>query len=273
MPNLNVVIPTSLSTMLNDAVVQRASSLDSVVTAALSHYFEIDRHRVYQISTSAALVQGAYDGAVSAQTLLAHGDFGLGTFEHLDGEMVVLDRDIYQVHGDGSVQRRQDNFRIPFAVVSRFQPDESFDVGVVNSLEALKQACNPHRESDNLFYALRVEGSFERMHTRAAKPATAGTGPAAAVQTQQEFHFEDIEGTLVGIWSPPFSSSFSIPGYHFHFLSSDRTKGGHVLGCSARALHVGVQTLYDYEVQLPQSGSFLQENLAIDTTRVLEKAE
>jgi acetolactate decarboxylase len=273
MPNLNVVIPNSLAATLNDAVAKRASSLDSVVTAALSQYFEIDRHRIYQISTSAALVRGASDGAVSSQTLLAHGDFGLGTFEHLDGEMVVLDGAIYQVRGDGNVQRRQDNFRIPFAVVSRFQPDESFDVGVVDGLEALEQACNPHRESDNLFYALRVEGSFERMHTRAVKATAAGTGLAAAAETQPEFHFKDIEGTLVCIWSPRYSSSFSIPGYHFHFLSKDRTKGGHVLGCSARALHVGIQTLYDYEVQLPESGPFLQENLAIDTTGVLEKVE
>ena len=75
------------------------------------------------------------------------------------------------------------------------------------------------------------------------------------------------------LWSPRYSSSFSIPGYHFHFLSKDRTKGGHVLGCSATSLHVGIQTLYDYEVQLPESGTFLKENLAIDTTEVLKKAE
>ena len=169
MPNLNVVIPTPLAATLNDAVARRVSSLDSIVTAALSQYFEIDRHRAYQISTSAALVQGASDGAVSSQTLLAHGDFGLGTFEHLDGEMVVLDGDIYQVRADGSVQRRRDNFRIPFAVVSRFQPDESFDVASIDGLEALAKACDPHRESDNLFYALRVDGFFARIHTRAVK--------------------------------------------------------------------------------------------------------
>jgi acetolactate decarboxylase len=157
--------------------------------------------------------------------------------------------------------------------VSRFQPDESFDLGPVDSLEALAQACDPHRESDNLFYALRADGFFARMHTRAVKPAGAGTGLAAAAKTQPEFHFTDIEGTLVCLWSPRYSSSFSIPGYHFHFLSKDRTRGGHVLGCTTSALHVGMQTLYDYEVQLPQSGTFLKENLAIDTTAVLEKAE
>ena len=61
---------------------------------------------MYQISTSTALVEGVDDGAVSSGFLLAQGDFGLGTFENLDGEMVILDGIIYQVRGDGSVTRR-----------------------------------------------------------------------------------------------------------------------------------------------------------------------
>jgi acetolactate decarboxylase len=144
----NLAIPTSLTAILKDAVVKRASSLDSVVAAALSQYFQSGRHRAYQISTSAAFVQGVvYDGAVLSRTLLANGDFGLGTFEHLDVEMVVLDGDIYQVRGDGSVQRRQDDFRVPFAVASRFQAEESFDIHAVASLNDLERACDPHRES------------------------------------------------------------------------------------------------------------------------------
>src|SRR5882762_2574753 len=91
MPNLSVIIPDSLASILNNAVTRRATSPDSVVNAALSQYFQTGRHRAYQISTSAALVQGVSEGAVSSWTLLANGDFGLGTFEHLDGEMVVLD--------------------------------------------------------------------------------------------------------------------------------------------------------------------------------------
>ncbi len=273
MPNLAVTIPIPLANILKDAVATRASSLDSVVTAALSQYFQTARHRAYQISTSAALVQGVYDGAVSSRTLLANGDFGLGTFEHLDGEMVVLDGIIYQVRGDGSVQRRQDDFQIPFAVVSRFQPEENFDVHAVGSLNDLERACDPRRESDNLFYALRVDGVFERMHTRAVKATGEGTTLVAAARTQPEFHFKDIEGTLVCIWSPRYSSSFSIPGYHFHFISKDRTKGGHVLDCSGKALCVGIQMLCEYDVRLPETGSFLKENLAVDTTKDLQKAE
>src|SRR6266404_13326 len=273
MPNLSVIIPDSLVRILNDAVARRATSPDSLVTAALSQYFQTGRHRAYQISTSAALVQGVSEGAVSSRKLLANGDFGLGTFEHLDGEMVVLDGIIYQVRGDGTVKARRDNFQVPFAVVSRFQPDENFEVGDTSSLDGLERACDPHRESENLFYALRVDGVFERVHTRAVKATSEDTRLLAAAETQPEFHFKDIEGTLVCLWSPRYSRPFSIPGYHFHFISEDRRKGGHVLDCSAKGLRVGIQTLFEYDVRLPEAGSFLKENLALDTTKDLKRAE
>src|SRR5258708_29205208 len=122
MPNLNVVIPDSLASDLNNAVARWATSPDSVVTAALSQYFQTCRHRAYQISTSAALVQGVSGGAVSSGKLLANGDFGLGTFEHLDGEMVVLDGIIYQEIGDGTVEARRDDFHVPCPGVDLFFP-------------------------------------------------------------------------------------------------------------------------------------------------------
>jgi len=272
-PNLSVVIPPSLEVVLKDAAVKQARSLDSIVTAALGCYFQTSRHRVYQVSTSAALVQGVYEGAVSSRVLLANGDFGLGTFEHLDGEMVVLEGKIYQVHSDGSVQLRQDDFPVPFAVVSRFEAEESFDVPAADSLAQLAQICDAHRESDNLFYALRVDGVFEHMHTRAMKATSEGKGLAAAAKTQPEFHFDYIEGTLVCIWSPGYSSSFSVPGYHFHFISKDRSKGGHVLDCSAKALRAEIQVLSEYDVRLPETESFLTTDLAVDTTRDLQRAE
>jgi acetolactate decarboxylase len=193
---------------------------------------------------------------VWSRKLVANGDFGLGTFEHLDREMVVLEGIIYQVRGDGTVEARQDDFEIPFAVVSLFQPDDNFQVRGVSSLDELERACDPHRESENLFYALRVDGFFERIYTRAVKATSEGTRLLAAAKTQPEFRFKDIEGTLVCAWSPRYSSSFSIPEYHLHFISKDRTKGGHVLDCSAEELRVGIQLLFEYDVRLPESGSF-----------------
>jgi len=273
MPNLNVVVPGFIETALNEVATARGTSIESIVNAALGQYFQTTRHRLYQISTAAALVEGVYEGAVSSRILLAHGNFGLGTFEHLDGEMVVLDGNIYQVHGNGSVELRPDDFPVPFAVVSYFEEETTFAANEVGSLSELEQACDTHRESDNLFYALRADGVFEQMHTRAMSATAEGTHLVQAAESQPEFRFNNIEGTLVCIWSPGYSRAFSVPGYHFHFMSKDRTKGGHVLNCSAQTLRIRIQTLCEFDMRLPGEGSFLKADLTRDTAADLKKAE
>lgn len=273
MPALRVVIPPSLDVTLRDAASARGTSTDSLVSAALSEYFDSQRHRMYQISTSTALAEGVYQGGVSSKELLQGGDFGLGTFERLEGEMVVVDGAIYQAHPDGSVQRRDDDFWVPFGVVTHFREDSNFQTGEFASLRELESACDRHRESDNLFYALRLDGEFEALHARVVRPAEQGTRLIDAVKTQPEFHFSNIGGTLVCLWSPRYASSFNIPGYHFHFLSHDHSKGGHVLDCSAKDLRAGIQMLCEYDVRLPSKGRFMTADLTKDPASDLAKTE
>jgi acetolactate decarboxylase len=273
MPTLTVVIPSSLDIAARDSAADRRTSLDNLVGAALGEYLDSNQHRMYQISTSTALVDGVAHGAVSAQTLLEHGNFGLGTFENLEGEMVILDSAIYQIKSDGSVTRREDDFKIPFAVVTRFQEEENFAAQGIGCLKDLERACDPHRESNNLFYALKVEGVFEAVHARAVSSIAPETTLIDAAKEQKEFYFSNIEGTLVGLWSPVYSSAFNVPGYHFHFISKDRTRGGHVLQCRARALRVGLQMLCEYDVRLPSEGAFLSADLSKDPAAELAKAE
>jgi acetolactate decarboxylase len=184
MPSVTAVVPVSVARALRDAVSARASSTDSVITAALEQYLGSDRHRAYQFSTSAALVEGVATVGVSSRSLLANGNFGLGTFEHLEGEMIVLDGAIYQALGDGTVKPREDDFPVPFAIVCRYQPDEEFRVDSIQSLSELAAALDPHRESANLFYALRVDGVFARLHTRATTAVAAGTKLLEASKVQ-----------------------------------------------------------------------------------------
>ena len=226
---------------------------------------------LYQISTSTALVEGVHSGSVSSSVLLEHGDFGLGTFENLDGEMVILDGRIYQVAD--RVRHRTDDFLIPFASVTHFRAKSSFDIENVEGLEDIELACDQQRISDNLFYALRLDGIFETIHARAVHSVPQNTRLLDAAKTQSEFHFESIEGTLVGFWSPRYSSSFSVPGYHLHFISKDRTKGGHLLDCSARKLKARVQVLSEYNIRLPDSGPFLTTDLSKDPASDLAKTE
>src|SRR6266699_5518117 len=209
---------------------------------------------LYQISTTSALVEGVYSGSIPSSVLLDHGDFGLGTFEDLDGEMVILDGQIYQV--TDKVQHRTDDFLVPFASITHFRARSSFEIDNVACLKGIDLACDQQRISDNLFYALRLHGTFETIQARAVHTVPRSTRLLDAAKTQSEFHFENIEGTLVGFWSPRYSISFSIPGYHLHFISKDRTKGGHLLDCTTQKLKAGIQVLSEFNIRLPDSGPF-----------------
>jgi acetolactate decarboxylase len=149
---------------------------------------------MYQISTSAALVEGVYWGSVLSSARLKQGDFGLGTFEGLNGEMVILDGEIYQAAGN--VRRRSDDFLVPFASVTHFHEDAVFQIENVACLKDIELACDPHRVSGNLFYALRFDGVFDTMHAPAVHPVAQGTRLLDAAKTEMEFHFNSVEGTL-----------------------------------------------------------------------------
>jgi acetolactate decarboxylase len=273
MPDLAVEIPRSISHALADRATKSGVSVETIVNLALSEYLNTPLHTLFQVSTSGALVAGVYDKQVSVQTILEHGDFGLGTFAHLDGEMVVLDGHAYQVLGTGAVAEASPNAWAPFAVVTRFSPETNVTLGPISTFLELQRLCDLHRKSGNLFYALRLDGAFARMRTRAVNPAAPGARLLDATKAQSEFSFENISGTLVGLWSPGFSSAFSVAGYHLHFLSSDHQHGGHVLDLEAEQLQLQLETLNDFHLVLPESRSFLRADLSKNTADELAYAE
>jgi acetolactate decarboxylase len=158
-------------------------------------------------------------------------------------------------------------------VVTRFDPEVDVRTGAVASIAALGKCCDEHRTSDNIFYAIRLDGHFDQVRTRAVSPPGDHTRLVDAAKAQAEFAFADISGTLVGLWSPKFSGDFCIPGYHFHFLSDDRGHGGHLLECSAGALRLRVEALTDFHLALPENETFLRADLSKNTADELAYAE
>ena len=189
------------------------------------------RHTLYQVSTATALVEGIYQGAVRVSTLLEHGDLGLGTFEGLDGEMVVVDGHFFQVSSDGSVREVQDSVLSPFAAVTSFSSDQAITLDDCRDLSYLTSQFDALRTSDNFFYALRVDGAFDYIHARAMRRTKEGVPLVQAAAAQPEFEFHNASGTLVGFWTPEYAKSLNVRGYHLHFISADRKHGGHVLQC------------------------------------------
>src|SRR4051812_7863420 len=186
MPLVSADIPKSLRIALDQEIARLRSDESAVVTSALSTYLGIPLHTLFQVSTSGALVAGVFDREVSVKSILEHGDFGLGTFANLDGEMVVLDGQAFQVQGTGRVLEAASDAGAPFAVVTRFAPQIHTDSGPLASFKELEECCDRYRSSANIFYAIRLDGHFSRIRTRAVNPPSPGTRLVDASRSQSE---------------------------------------------------------------------------------------
>ncbi|PJJ63725.1 acetolactate decarboxylase [Compostimonas suwonensis] len=232
-------------------------------------------HTVYQTSTMSALVDGIYDGDVSVAELLGHGDFGVGTFNHLDGEMVVLDGVCHHLRSDGSAHVADDTELTPFAVVTWFGAEQTFAVTEPTSKAQLVEWIDRTIVSENLFYAVRVTGSFARVHTRTAveqhRPYPRLSEAAAG---QEEMVFTEVTGTLAGFRTPDYEQGISVAGYHLHFLDSGRHRGGHMLDFVLDHGEVAICASSDLHLSLPRSGAFLHGDLAPhDLDAQIERSE
>lgn len=228
--------------------------------ALLGHQSE-----VYQYSTISALLDGVYDGEATVADILQHGDFGLGTFNHLDGEMVILDGVCYRLRADGTATRAAPTDRTPFAAVTRFHRDFEIPIKARTDLAAVTAAIDQRIASTNLIYAIRVTGHFADLHTRTVMEQHEPYPPLTqATEGQAETQFTDVQGTLVGFRTPDFEQGISVAGYHLHFLDDDRTAGGHVLDFTLERGDVAVSGASQLHLSLPTSGAFLQARLSAD---------
>jgi alpha-acetolactate decarboxylase len=230
---------------------------------------------VYQFSTISALLEGVYDGDVTVAELLRHGDFGLGTFNHLDGEMVVLDGVCYRLRADGTASRAAPTDRTPFAAVTKFHTDFEIAIQTRTSRTELIGAIDRRIESANLIYAIRITGHFGELRTRTVMAQQQPYPPLTqATEEQAETVFTDVSGTVVGFRTPEFEQGISVAGYHLHFLNSDRTAGGHILDFSLERGEVAVSGAAQLHLSLPTSGAFLDAQLSgPDLSERISKAE
>jgi acetolactate decarboxylase len=252
---------------------QTGEPIEHIVMSSLADTLEIDHATLFQVSTSTALVEGVYGGVVTIGELKRHGDFGLGTFDGLDGEMLALDGHFYQVLGDGTVRDADDDARVPFAVVTEFRAEREFTIDRVASFDDLGAQLDRRRDTGNLFFAVRIDGHFAEIRTRAVCKTASGVSLVAATAHQPEFALTDVSGTAVGFWTPLYARTINVAGWHIHFVSDDRTSGGHVLDCQGGNLQAQLQDLADVRIAMPETAAFLQADLSQDPSQELDLAE
>ena len=227
-----------------------------------------------QVSTIDALLSGLYDGTMTIAELGQSGDFGIGTFDRLNGEMVMLDGIVYRVRSDGKVDVVPDTDTTPFAAVTFFESDLRRDIASGTDFLMFQQWLDTLLPNLNLFYAVRLEGRFRFMKTRSVPQQTKPYPALAEVAKHQpEFEFEDVEGVIVGYRSPAFVKGIGVPGYHLHFLTSDRKAGGHILAFTVQQATVDVDRTSEILLRLPESKAFSDVDLGQDRSKDLKQVE
>jgi len=271
--DLSCRISRSLWQALRAECSRTGDSVSHIVERALASELDIAHHSLFQVSTSAALVEGVFQGCIRVADLKRHGDFGLGTYQDLDGELVMLEGNCYQVLAQGRAREADEDALVPFAAITRFQADEQHQIESSRDYDDLLRQLDRLRPSQNVFVGLRVDGVFEDLALRAACKAAPGEDLVAAVGHQSEFESTRVEGTLVGFWSPAYAKAINVPGYHLHFIDSSRTYGGHVLGLRSGPLSVALHVETDIHLAIPETRQFLEAGLRDDPSDSLDVAE
>jgi acetolactate decarboxylase len=221
-----------------------------------------DPCEIFQTSTMGALLDGVYEGNVSIRELLRNGDFGLGTFNSLDGEMLVLDGVCHQLRGDGSATVADLDELTPFAAMTWFRPDHTIQVSEPCDRAGLKTLIDESLDSTNLMVAVRVVGDFRLMRTRTVTKQQRPYRPfTEATQHQLEVTFADVTGTLAGFRMPDYEQGISVAGYHSHFIDEDRHHGGHALDYRLVRGTVDICVRSELHLSLQRTPQFLRANL------------
>ncbi|MFB9242643.1 acetolactate decarboxylase [Massilia antarctica] len=229
---------------------------------------------LYVYSTIDALLAGVYDGELTVAQLGTRGNFGIGTYNHLDGEMVVHDGKFYHVRSDGSVRVAAPSERTPLAYVLPFVPTQTVALGPSASLAQIEALADQQLGNKNMFYALEIKGQFSAISTRAIPPQTRPYRPLAEVsKSQNVFSRDTVTGTMIGIRSPALSKGISVPGYHWHFISDDLSFGGHVLGTGLARGVLRLVQVRRMEVELPLNEDFAKADQEKDRAAELRKVE
>lgn len=231
-------------------------------------------HVLFQASTIGALLEGSFEGDVSFSELAEHGDLGIGTLNHLDGEMIAVDGRFYRADVEGTITEVPSTERTPFAVVVPFQAAIQFDLEGSIDHDRLLAEIDRRIPADAASCAVRIDGRFELVRARSVPRQDPPYRPLTeVVGEQQVFELTDVDGTMIGFRFPEYAEGIEVAGWHLHFITEDRARGGHVLDSRTETAHVRLYPSGELHVELPPGIDLADRGTAESTHAAIDRVE
>jgi len=211
-----------------------------------------NRETLFQVSPFNTFSQGNYDGAVTYGELAEHGDFGIGTLNGLNGEMIALDGVFYQVPVEGAPRQIDSSEMTPYATVTFFEADQTSHVDDAVNYSELTAYISGILPSEDAIYAIKIHGTYEHAQTRSVPMQAKPYQPLAeAIKKQTVFTLSNVAATAVGFWFPSSMDGVDYAGYHLHLITDDYSAGGHLLDCIVRNVTVELDQTREFNLVLP----------------------
>jgi acetolactate decarboxylase len=108
-------------------------------------------------------------------------------------------------------------------------------------------------------YAFKITSTLATLKLRSV-PKQSEPFPSLTnvIAQQTTFDLRNLTGTLVGYWTPEYLGSLNATGYHLHFISDDKQRGGHMLDCSLAEAIIDIDDLDSVMLLIPQNTAFQQ---------------
>lgn len=219
-------------------------------------------NHLYQYSTMGALVGGMFEGTFKMSDVLSTGDYGIGTMDGLNGELIILEGEPFLIESTGKVRTVSHEETTPFASIMNFNPTKTLEFKESLTKEELDEKILKEIQGMNYFHAVKITGKFKLIKARSVKKQTEPYPKLVeAVKEQGYFDIEDTEGTLFGFYTPHFIMGIGVGGYHVHYLSDNRQSGGHVFDYEIEDVKVEMALQEDFILKMPDTKRYHEHDL------------
>ncbi|CAI3952880.1 Alpha-acetolactate decarboxylase (AlsD) (PDB:1XV2) [Commensalibacter communis] len=221
--------------------------------------------KIIQFSTIGALMAGHVQGERDFAKLSCGCNFGLGCSANLNGELTIYDGTAYEATAGQALETLDYEEKVPFIQLTNFNPEHEYVVEHVNH-KNIEACLKRFIQAQNIFIAVSLQGVFEQIVFR--RPYSLADGEERNVdelaETQKVDTFHQIEGQLIGFWTPELFGRVSVPGFHFHFLDESKQISGHVLEFYMNYAQLSFQEKQTIEITNPKSNSYKEMNIDVN---------
>ncbi|WP_272913366.1 acetolactate decarboxylase [Criblamydia sequanensis] len=201
-----------------------------------------------------------YDGSLRISNLSHYGDFGLGSFNALDGELIYFDGNAYHATSDGRLKPADSESLLSCAYFTKFDSKTSVQLEDLRLSFLFQKIKNSFSHPGQIFSALRINGFFNMIRLRSVPPQKKPYPAIEEVVKEQALYiYKNVSATVIGFYFPTYFNGLTYSGFHLHFITNDLKHGGHVLDFELNQGEVFLSPLENYLYLLPDYALNLKE--------------